>query len=269
MAIEGEPGSAAGYQGPRSRSFGSIAAEYAAHRPDYPAAAVAWALEPLADRSHPDVLDLAAGTGKLTAGLLTAAPRTGRVFGGEPDPAMRAEFARRLPGTPVVGCTAERIPVRSGALDAVVVGQAFHWFDPDRALGEIARVLRPGGVLAVFGNDGDFAVDWVAEHERITHPDAAADSTDDPLPLAAHPLFGPPADRAFAHRQRTTAAGLTATVATHSRTLLLPDAERASLLARTEAHLHGVHGPAVFDFPLVTRVRRMRRQPVSDPAAGN
>lgn len=129
---------------------------HAEHRPGYPEAAAAWALEPVAGRVDPHVLDLGAGTGKLTAAL----PEAARVTAVDPDTAMLHELRRHVPRAVAVAGTAERVPLAGGSVDAVVVGQAWHWFDPDRALAEIARVLRPGGVLAVVGSDDDGA-EWM------------------------------------------------------------------------------------------------------------
>ena len=94
------------------------------------------------------MLDLAAGTGKLTA---TLAGLGAEVTAVEPDPAMLAELRRRLPSVRALPGRAEEIPLPDGSVDAVVAGQAMHWFDLDRAVPEIARVLAPGGVLAGCG----------------------------------------------------------------------------------------------------------------------
>ena len=143
----------------RASSFGATAAEYAEHRPDYPAAGIRWALEPVGEPAGLRVLDLAAGTGKLTAGLLALGVDV--VAAVEPDDEMRAELTRQLPGVRALPGTAEEIPLPDGAVDAVLVGQAMHWFDLDRAFPEIARVLRPGGVLAGLWNADDRSVAWV------------------------------------------------------------------------------------------------------------
>jgi hypothetical protein len=115
---------------PRARSFGSAAADYARHRPGYPDSAVRWALEPVRDRTGPRLLDLAAGTGKLTGALLSH----GSVTAMEPDPAMLAELHRLFPDVITAEGTAEEIPLPNASVDAVLVGQAWHWFDPERAL---------------------------------------------------------------------------------------------------------------------------------------
>src|SRR6266540_3981357 len=123
----------------RAGSFGMQAAAYAEHRPDYPADGIRWALAG-ATQVPRHALDLAAGTGKLTEGLLALGLEVTAV---EPDKDMRAELARRLPGVLTLDGTAERIPLADSSVDAVLVGHAFHWFDKVAALTEIARVLRP------------------------------------------------------------------------------------------------------------------------------
>ena len=98
------------------------------------------------------VLDLAAGTGKLTRLLV---PSGANVIGSEPIPEMRAELERRVPQAVALGGTAERIPLVDQYVDAVTVAQAFHWFQAEEAVREIRRVLRPGGGLALIWNTRD------------------------------------------------------------------------------------------------------------------
>ena len=137
-------------------SFELQAAEYARLRPGYPSAAL--------DAAVPDgaqvVLDLGAGTGKLTGDLLA---RGWEVLAVEPLPGMLAELHRQFPAAGAICGEAENIPLADSTVDAVVVGQAFHWFDPDRALSEIVRVLRPGGSLALLWNHDDESDPFVAE----------------------------------------------------------------------------------------------------------
>ncbi|MFJ1791701.1 class I SAM-dependent methyltransferase [Kitasatospora griseola] len=136
-------------------SFGSAARLYDSIRPAYPAQAVARAIgaEPIR------VLDLGAGTGLLT-GVLRAAGH--EVIAVEPDAQMRAVAAERLPGTQVLAGSAEDIPLPDGSVDAVVVGQAYHWFTPQDALPQIHRVLRKDGVFAPMWNIRDERTPWVA-----------------------------------------------------------------------------------------------------------
>ena len=144
-------------------SFGAAAAAYAEHRPGYAEAAVRWVLEPVRDRQPVRVADIGAGTGKLTASLVSLGAEVTAV---EPDPQMLAELRRAMPAVRSVPGSAEEIPLPDASLDAVLAGQAMHWFDMDRALPEIARVLRPGGVLAGLWNVDDDRVGWVARLAR-------------------------------------------------------------------------------------------------------
>ena len=158
---------------PNGRRFGEAVAAYERGRPEYPAAIVDWLLEFEPER----VVDLGAGTGKLTRALVD---RVGTVIAVEPDAAMRGAFSERLPGTSVLAGTGEDIPLRDGYADAVVVGQAWHWVDPRSAVPEVARVLRSGGMLGLVWNDRDEADPWVRELSALllefgTSPDADYD----------------------------------------------------------------------------------------------
>lgn len=145
-------------------SFGAAAANYDRFRPRYPQAALSWALDGLTAPAR--VVDLGAGTGILTRGVLELGHDVVPV---EPDPGMRAQLAVATPGTTALAGSAEAVPLPDGSADAVLVGQAYHWFDRERAHPEIARVLRPGGTFAPVWNTRDERVDWVAELTRIAH----------------------------------------------------------------------------------------------------
>ncbi|MFJ4658618.1 class I SAM-dependent methyltransferase [Nocardia sp. NPDC088792] len=237
----------------RAGSFGAVAATYAAHRPDYPEAGIRWALES-APAGAPEVLDLGAGTGKLTDGLRALGARVHAV---EPDADMRAEFARLHPDVPLADGSAEAVPLPDDSVDAVVAGQALHWFDTDRAFPEIARVLRPGGVFAAFWNTDDQSVDWVRDLGRLgrTHVSFERRSTSG---LPASPLFHPFERTEFPHSHRRTAESLTATIGTQSHTLVIGPEERAQLLARITDYLRGRPETAdgEFDYPIRTLVIR-------------
>lgn len=139
----------------RATSFGGVAAEYDRGRPGYAAAAIDWLLgeEPL------DVVDLGAGTGKLTDALHAAGHRVTAV---EPLSGMRAVLSARLPDVAVVAASAEDTGLPAASADAVVAGSAFHWFDQPRAYLEIARILRPPGTLGLLNSRLDGSVPLAA-----------------------------------------------------------------------------------------------------------
>lgn len=212
-------------------SFGAAAAAYAEHRPDYAEAAVRWALEPAAGTR---VLDLGAGTGKLTATLVAVGADVTAV---EPDPAMLAELRKELPDVRALPGRAEAIPLPDASVDAVVAGNALHWFDMAVAGREIARVLQPRGVLAGLWNVVDDRVGWVAGLARVSGS-AAIGPRDTPAGWRAETAGFGSAERAeFPHGQRRTADSLVATLATRAGMLVMPDQERTVALGRIRAHL--------------------------------
>lgn len=243
----------------RAGSFGAQAAVYARYRPDYPAAGIRWALEAVAGKAGAVVLNLGAGTGKLTGGLLAAGVE---VIAVEPDEEMRAELVRLYPEVTALSGAAEAIPLADGSVDAVLAGQAFHWFDQARAFPEIARVLRADGVFAAFWNNDDDEVEWVAGLREVSRSSASfpPSSSDDALP--AHPLFAPFEYAEFAHSQRRTAESLTASIGTHSHTVVISAQERAEVLGRILDYLRATPETAEgeFDFPLRTEVIRAVRR---------
>jgi SAM-dependent methyltransferase len=137
-----------------ARSFRTVADAYESGRPDYPLDAIRWLLgpEPL------DALDLGAGTGKLTRQLVAEGHRV--IAAVEPLPDLREAARSAVAGAPVLAARAEDIPLPDACADAVTVAQAFHWFAPP-AITEIARVLRPGGTLALLWNRRDRTIAWV------------------------------------------------------------------------------------------------------------
>ena len=247
----------------RARSFGSVARAYAEHRPGYPAAAVEWALSPVADRPRPHLLDLGAGTGKLTAALVARPDAT--VSAVEPDAAMLAELRTRVPAAAAFAGTAEAIPLPDASVDAVLAGQALHWFDLDRALPEIVRVLRPSGVLAGLWNAEDSDVEWVAGYHAVASWKRAVPGVPlggDRPDLPAHPDLLPGERAEFRHALRLTVDGLLDMLATHSWALVSEPAERAAVFAWVRAYFAGrpetSAGP--FELPLVTTVLRALRR---------
>jgi SAM-dependent methyltransferase len=249
----------------RGSSFGAAAAAYAEHRPDYAEAAVRWALAPAGPA--PRVLDLGAGTGKLTATLVSIGADVTAV---EPDPAMLAELRSALPGVRSLSGRAEAIPLPDASVEVVLAGQAMHWFDMSLAAPEIARVLVPGGVLAGLWNADDDRVEWVAGYAaasggsaRVTLTSWRTSSEQARVAQRDAPAEFGSAERAeFPHGQRRTAESLVATIATHSRLLVMPEAERAQLLARVRAYLstRPETSSGEFTLPMVTGVLRMIRR---------
>lgn len=138
----------------RARSFGSVAEAYDRGRPAYPEDAVAW----LTGGEAKVVLELGAGTGKLTRQLVDAGHA---VFATDPDEAMLEVLRERVPEVSAKVATAEDIPANDRSVDVVVVAQAFHWFDHEVALPEIARILKPRGHLALVWNSRDERIPWV------------------------------------------------------------------------------------------------------------
>ncbi|HEX9065819.1 MAG TPA: class I SAM-dependent methyltransferase [Streptosporangiaceae bacterium] len=264
----------------RASSFGAAAHAYATHRPDYPAAAVAWSLEPAerlaARQGRPArVIDLGAGTGKLTAHLaaLTLAGHRAEVTAVEPDPDMLAELHTQLPEVRAVAGRAEEIPLPDGAADAVLAGQAAHWFDLDLALPEIARVLAPGGAFAGLWNADDDRVGWVAGLHRISgranviaYSSLEDDKEEDGiLRWLAGPgsgLFRPGEGAGFPHGQVRTAESLVATMRTHSMFLIMEPAERERVLGAVADYLAATPETASGEFtlPLWTMALRAVRR---------
>jgi ubiquinone/menaquinone biosynthesis C-methylase UbiE len=255
----------------RAASFGAAASAYAQHRPDYPVAAIQWAVAPVADLGRPvDVLDLGAGTGKLTARLASLSGPA-HVVAVEPDPEMLAELRRQLPEVRAMEGRAEAIPLPDGSVDAVLAGQAAHWFDLDRALPEIARVLRPGGVLAGLWNADDASIDWVqglhdASGRRtivpILGPENQDRATSTWLTEVGKQLFWPPEQSEFSHSHVRTAKSMVETLRTHSLFLIMEEPEREATLTDVREFLATTPQTASGEFalPLVTLVLRAIRR---------
>ena len=246
-------------------SFGGAAAAYAEHRPGYAPAAVRWALSPAPGRR---VLDLGAGTGKLTCALVALGVSVTAV---EPDPAMLAELRKALPSVRALEGAAEAIPLPDASVDAVVAGHALHWFDMAVAGPEIARVLAPGGILAGLWNVLDTRVDWVSGLERVGG--TAAVGPRDTISgwraatAAAHlpregrsARFGSPEQAEFPHDQHYTAESLVAKIATHAGLLVMPPRERQAVLDRIRVFLATTPDTArrEFTLPMLTAVLRAR-----------
>ncbi|WBB85053.1 class I SAM-dependent methyltransferase [Micromonospora sp. WMMC264] len=242
-------------------SFGAAAAEYDRFRPRYPRAALRWALDGLSDAR---VVDLGAGTGILTRGLLalTADGTVAQVVPVEPDPGMRAQLAAATPGTTALAGSAEAVPLPDGSADAVLVGQAYHWFDRERAHAEAARVLRPSGTFAPVWNIRDERVGWVAELTRIAHlGDNAGDVTQRYADFGA--AFTAVEIGEFAHATTLTPDEVVSML--HTRSFwLTADADERRRVDAELAELFATHpdlaGRETVELPYRTMVLRARRR---------
>jgi len=239
-----------------ARGFSRSADAYDRARPDYPPAAVAWLAERLGLRPGRTVVDLAAGTGKLTRPL---AATGAEVVAIEPVAEMRARIgdaaARSLDGT------AEAVPLPDASADAVTVAQAFHWFDGPAALAEIHRVLRPGGALALVWNRRPLEDPVHAAIERIIAPhrgDAPAHRTGAwRAAFDATTLFGPLEERTFTHSRPHDADALADRVGSTSFVAALDDGPQADVIAAVRAL--AAEGPV--ELPYVCEVLMCDRRP--------
>jgi len=226
----------------RARSFDALADEYERGRPGWPAAALDRLVARLGLDAGSTVLDLAAGTGKLTREL---APRFATVIAVEPLDGMRAVLERVVPGVRALAGTAEAIPLRDASVDAVVVAEAIHWFDPVAAVAEMARVLRPGRGVAVLYNRRHPSRDltaWQREaHMTFEAHRLPADDVDphavEPWKSALAARIGEPVDDEFDHTQALDVEGVLAQYASYSAIGGLPPARRDAALAAFRAIL--------------------------------
>jgi SAM-dependent methyltransferase len=238
-------------QHPDSRSFEEVAAIYERARPGYPPEALAWIAEAFDLREGRTVLDLGAGTGKLTRQLVETAAHVVAV---EPGDAMRAELERAVPQAEALRGSAEEIPLPDESVDAITVGQAFHWFRHDEALPEMRRVLRPGGGVALLWNTRDPDSPLVQEVGHVLEDvlKDRAPTPDSSLQLVDSPLFGPVEERAFHFSQQLDADGLAERVASISFVAAMPTKKRKDIDERIRAVVQAEGGH--IDFPYVTDV---------------
>jgi SAM-dependent methyltransferase len=239
-------------------SFGSVADAYERARPTYPREAAAW----LAGPDHPQILELGAGTGKLTEQLVALGHR---VLATDPLDAMLRHLVARLPDTPVAVAAAERIPVRARSVDTVVSAQAFHWFDTDRALPEIARVLRPGGHLALVWNLRDERIPWV---RRLGELIGTREQPSDPThSLLSSNLFGFVETATYRFWQPLDRKRLRDLVLSRSRIAVLSETEQARVLRKVDA-MYDEYGRG-HDGMLLPYVTHCYRAVVRPPAVGD
>ena len=221
-----------------AKGYARAAGDYEKGRPGYPSAAVETLVRECRIGCSTDLVDVGAGTGKFTASLFAYGPEVVAV---EPVAAMREVFAERFPEATVVDGTAEHLPLPDASADVVTVAQAFHWFDHRPALDELARVLRPGGFLALIWNTRDLSVPWLAAINELMNElagDAPRFRSSDRswrTPIDDHAAFGELHEAAFDN----PVAGvdldtMRARVASTSYVSALPDDERERVLAEVE-----------------------------------
>ncbi|WP_127819612.1 class I SAM-dependent methyltransferase [Microbacterium sp. CPCC 204701] len=241
-----------------SLSFGSAARAYESGRPDYPREAVDWMLAPV---RQPDralrAADVGAGTGKLTRTIVETGAEVVAV---DPDPGMLAALRDHVHGVPTFAGTAERMPLPNASLDAVLLGQAWHWVDVAAASAEAARVLRSGGVLGLVWNIRDESVPWIAELTRVMHGSHAERmlSADGPR---VDPPFDPLEEQVWRWTRTLGLEGLLDMVSSRSYVITATPEDRGRILAAVadlfDAHRrHDDTGAEVVDVPYVTRAYR-------------
>jgi ubiquinone/menaquinone biosynthesis C-methylase UbiE len=229
-------------QHPDARSFEAVAELYERVRPSYPEDAVAWLAEELHIDSSSVVLDLGAGTGKLTRAFVG---RAGRVVAVEPGPEMLAQLRGAVPeAEPMLGA-AEAIPLPDAAVDAVVCGQSFHWFRTDEALREIHRVLRPRGSLGLIWNTRD--PDDPLQKEITALLAAFVPRNRPTMRASVDQAFDQVSTHSVPHEQELDADGLVERIASISFVAAAPETKRRELAAALRA-LVPPHGRVAFRY---------------------
>lgn len=224
-----DPRAATGFAGAAVRA-------YERGRPSYPREALADLAARLGLTESSTVLDLAAGTGKLTELM---APLVGRVIAVEPSSEMLAALHAKLPAVEALRGTGEAIPVGDAAVDAVFVAEAFHWFATAAACREIHRALAPGGGLALLWNRARWSEDdlpWLPRFDALVTPirvaagefPAAGDSWK--AIVRGSGLFEPLTSDEVEHRHAVDADAFVDLVASWSWIANLPDAGRSAVL---------------------------------------
>ncbi len=256
-----------------AHGFARAADLYERARPGYPDAALEQLAAEFALDASKNVLDLGAGTGKLTRQLLATGAR---VIAVEPLAEMREQLAAAVPSVEPLEGTAEAIPLPDRSVDLVTAASAFHWFDGERAVAEIHRVLRPGGGLALLWNARDASVEWVrdvsAVLERAVRAQFAPGEYETARRLgsgawreafAATTLFTALEEREHPHEHELDLEDHVARFLSVSYIALLPEAERARVAAEIEALLRGhpqTRGRGRFAMPYRTQVYVSRRR---------
>ncbi|MFI4991723.1 MAG: class I SAM-dependent methyltransferase [Solirubrobacterales bacterium] len=235
---------------PLAQNFASVADAYERGRPEYPPAAVGALVAELGLARDARVLDLAAGTGKLTRALVAAGLDVVAV---EPQGPLREALAARVGAERVLEGLAERIPLPDDSLDAVTVADAIHWFDHEAALAEIARVLRPAGGLAVLVTAADWSgASWADELGRMLmglrpdHPHFDGPPWQDAVRESGE--WSEPREIRVTASRPTSPERLRDHIESFSWVAAMPDGERAELLARVEATIRAGQTPSELPF---------------------
>ncbi len=242
-----------------ARGFQAGAAAYELARPGYPDPAIDLLARELGIGPGTRVCDLAAGTGKLTRRLVELGADVVAI---EPVDGMRDQLLTAVPDVEVLDGAAEAIPLPDGSVDVVTVAQAFHWFDAPAALAEIARVLAPGGGLAILWNERDESVAWVDEMSRIIHWHERTVSRYQHVHwadvVAASDAFTTLQEEAISWEQPMTREVLADRVRSISYIAVMPSTERERLAAEVTGLVARRAEP--FGLPYVCRVQWCRRR---------
>ena len=247
-----------------ARSFDLVADAYDRGRPSYPDEAVDWLLRGTRQAGDAtDVVELGAGTGQLTTHL----ERRGcSVTATDPSVAMLQRLVRRAARSTAAAGTAEQIPARTGSADLVVAAQAFHWFDSERVLHEVARVLRRGGRFAVIWNARDERIPWV---RRLGSIIGTPPQDEDPTAVVDESAMFESVERAtFRFWQPMTRASLRDLVSSRSTIAVMSDLERDRVLRKAD-ELYDDYGRGHDGMllPYVTTVCRTTVLPWAVPTA--
>jgi SAM-dependent methyltransferase len=229
-------------------AFAEVAGAYERGRPGYPDEAVRW----LAGDEPRDVVDLGAGTGKLTRALVALGHRVTAV---EPLDEMRAQLETAVPTVAAVKGNAESMPLGDASADVVTCAQAFHWFDHAAALTEIARVLRPGGRLALVWNTRDDREAWASRLSDLIGNEGVGPA-DVQAPIEASGLFEPVETAEFRFEQSLDRETLLDLVLSRSYCAKLPESDREPILAAVAALYDETAGAEGVRLPYVTRCYR-------------
>jgi ubiquinone/menaquinone biosynthesis C-methylase UbiE len=232
-------------------AFAEVAGAYERGRPGYPEEAVRW----LAGDEPRDVVDLGAGTGKLTRALVELGHRVTAI---EPLPEMLELIPAAAPGAFAILGNAEIIPLPDAHADVVTCAQSFHWFDHPVALPEIARVLRPGGRLAYVWNSRDDREPWVAQLSKLIGSETV--SRDESVgPVVESGLYEPVESAVFHFEQTLDRERLLDLVLSRSYCAKLPVEERTPILDAVGELYGEIAGPEGIRLPYVTECFRAQR----------